>query len=257
LSGVWDRRTRLRAPANAEAFEFFDPLVQSGDAVYETAGALGKGERVWVLARLNGELAIAEGDPTRRYLLLSNSHDGTSSVQMKITAVRVVCNNTLTLALREGGTIRIRHDRDLWSGLDEAKALLGVIESTFDRLEQSFLAMAGARALDDAVNQYLAMVFPYPQDRADRLAAKRVDRQRKCAFHLSKHGKGNENPKVQGTVWAAYNGVTELIDHGKMAKVGADHSSRRLHSGWFGQGAAVKARALQLATEWVETLSPS
>jgi hypothetical protein len=62
---------------------------------------------------------------------------------------------------------------------------------------------------------------------------------------------------MQGTVWAAYNGVTELIDHGKMASAGADHSCRRLHSVWFGHGAAVKARAPRLATEWVETISPS
>ena len=77
------------------AFDFFDPLVQDGHAWYETAGALGRGERVWIQARLPGDLEIAPGDRVKRFLLLSNSHDGTSSVQILLTPIRVVCNNTL------------------------------------------------------------------------------------------------------------------------------------------------------------------
>jgi phage/plasmid-like protein (TIGR03299 family) len=103
---------------NVEAFEFFDPILGEGAATYETAGALGKGERVWILARLSGDFNVAGGDVIRRYLLLSNSHDGTSSLQVKITPVRVVCNNTLTLALSQGGTLRVRHDRDVKTALE-------------------------------------------------------------------------------------------------------------------------------------------
>ena len=103
----------------------------------------------------------------------------------------------------------------------------------------------------------LVEVFPDPQDPKDRRAATEAANRRKCALHLYWHGRGNENPAVRGTVWAAYNGVTELIDHRKARMGGADSTSRRLHSVWFGRGAAIKARALRLATEWVESVAPS
>jgi hypothetical protein len=98
---------------------------------------------------------------------------------------------------------------------------------------------------------YLANVFPYPVDVSDKQAHKRADYRRACALHLFHHGKGHDNPAVAGTVWAAYNGVTEFVDHARGTQSGSDHSSRRLHSVWFGQGAGTKSRALSLAGDWV------
>jgi hypothetical protein len=77
-------------------------------------------------------------------------------VPLKFTPVRVVCKNALTMPLDEGGAIGVRHDRDLRNGLNKAKALLGLIESTYDRLGHRFLAMVAARVVDAAVTQYLA-----------------------------------------------------------------------------------------------------
>jgi phage/plasmid-like protein (TIGR03299 family) len=239
---------------NADAFEFFDPIVKSGQATYETAGALGRGERVWVLA---GDLCVTERDMTRKYLLLSNSHDGTSSLQVKLTPVRVVCNNTLTLALGQGGTFRVRHDKDIKEGLERTRTLLGLVQDTYSRLERLFQAMAKAKVEQAAAEQYLIDVFPDPQDGNDVTAAARVSNRRKCALYLFRHGRGNEDLTVHGTIWAAYNGVTELIDHRKSTPSGPDFTPRRLHSLWFGQGAAIKARALRLAIEWVRNASPS
>src|SRR5205823_4457144 len=113
---------------NVEAFAWFDGIVGEGAAIYHTAGALGAGERVWILAKLPGCIQVADDDISHKYLLLSNSHDGESSVQIRFTPVRVVCANTLGQALREpGSAIRVPHTRDLKERLALARRNLRVI----------------------------------------------------------------------------------------------------------------------------------
>lgn len=146
-----------RVLQNRDAFAFFDPLVEGGKAAYETAGALGHGERIWILARLKGDLDVA-GDKLQRFLLLSNNHDGRASVQVKLTPVRVVCNNTLTLALSGGDTIAVRHDRDLSRRLEEAKKLLGLVDRRYAELEELFKRLAATELTRKRALQYFADV---------------------------------------------------------------------------------------------------
>jgi phage/plasmid-like protein (TIGR03299 family) len=235
---------------NREAFEFFDPLVQDGRATYETAGALGHGERVWIQARLAGDFEVVSGDAVQRFLLLSNSHDGTSSVQVKLTPIRVVCNNTLTAALAKGRAIRVRHDRDVRERLEHAKELLGVIEAQYLEITELFRRMAQVHFDQDRAAKYFADVFP---ERATADANRRSLENRRWALHFYEHGRGNEAPRVRHTLWAAYNGVTELVDHRKSRAVGPDVTPKRLGSIWFGAGATTKERALKLARELAGT----
>jgi phage/plasmid-like protein (TIGR03299 family) len=110
---------------NSDAFAFFDPIVGEKAAVYRTAGALGQGERIWLLAKLPDDIRVVGDDIAEKYLLLSNSHDGKSSVQLKFTPIRVVCENTLTMALRSGPTLRAAHTKDLPQRLDLGASLVG------------------------------------------------------------------------------------------------------------------------------------
>ena len=124
LGIVGDRYTVLQ---NEDAFTFFDSLVGTGEAIFETAGALGQGESIWLLAKLPGYIRVGRNDEVKKYLLLTNSHDGKSMVRAKLTPVRVVCNNTLSAAL-EGAEqeVRIRHTPSAVDRLEEAHKILGL-----------------------------------------------------------------------------------------------------------------------------------
>src|ERR1022692_1339805 len=156
---------------NRDAFRFFDPIVGEGAAIYHTAGALGDGERVWMLAKLPDDIQVAVGDISNKYLLLSNSHDGRSSVQIKFTPVRVVCNNTLVQALGSGETIRVSHTSDLRNRLDIARQNLRLINTRYTSIESTFRDMVRVKMDDTRLAAYLKLVFPEPHDPKDERAA--------------------------------------------------------------------------------------
>ena len=236
--------------------------MQEGHAWYVTAGALGRGERVWIQARLTGDLELASGDRVERFLLLSNSHDGTSSVQIQLTPIRVVCNNTLVVALSDGRAINVRHGLDMAGRLEQAKALLGLVNQRYDEVAVLFRRMAATELTREHARKYFEHVFPNDTPPG---ANRRAEDFRRWAFYFYERGRGTDLPKVRGTLWAAYNGVTELIDHGQARRHGADRTPGRLNSIWFGYGAEIKERALRVAEHmataaprfnWIPMLSP-
>ncbi len=255
--GDWGRRDcpvfgvvgkGYRPLQNVDAFRFFDSIVGMGAAIHHTAGALGNGSRVWILAKLPGHIRVVGDDVADKYLLLSNGHDGHTAVQIKFTPVRVVCQNTLTRALAGGATVNIVHKPDMPRRLDEAKEALGIINGQFAAMEQDFQRMAKQSLKDQQLATYLASIFPDPKPSP---AHPRVieSLRRRAAFHrqqsarLAIEGKGNDVAAVRGTLWAAYNGVTEYVDHlwGKFR--GEGDRARRLNSLWFGRGHQMKSRA--------------
>ena len=229
---------------NSKAFEFFDPIIGEGAAIYHTAGALDDGQRIWILAKLPSYIEVANDDITDKYLLLSNSHDGNSSVQIKFTPIRVVCWNTLTMALKHGSTVRVPHRRDVQRRLEEARTLLKIIDTRYLEIEYTFKAMAKTRFNTPRLYEFLNRVFPDPSDPSDVRGRRRIEQMRTAAAELFEQGRGNQKPAVSGTLWAAYNGVTELIDH----KASSDKAAH-LDSIWFGNGYLTKARAYEVAKQ--------
>jgi phage/plasmid-like protein (TIGR03299 family) len=241
---------------NTEAFAFFDPLVEEGYATYETAGALGNGERVWVLAKLNNPIDI-KGDLTDKYLLLSNSHNGKSAVKIKFTPIRVVCNNTLTWALSKNRNYNIKHDSQLELNIGKAKKLFSSITSEYADIEKTFRTLAETEVDEKRLDEYLNAVYPEPTKPEDtkRLPdwEKRVERSKRDRAHcvaIFQNAERQPVRELQNTLWTAYNAVTDYVDHYSGRTVNTD---AHLNSIWFGSRSITKSNALQTATEYAES----
>jgi phage/plasmid-like protein (TIGR03299 family) len=234
---------------NTEAFAFFDRLIGEGRAVYETAGSLGRGERIWLLARLPGDLWVTSEDNVGQYLLLTNSHDGRSPLRALFTPIRVVCENTLRAALGGGIStgVSIRHVGDILGKAQEARRVLGISIQYFDAFGEQARAFVGRSLKREALARYFESLVPTPRnaDPARSIAT------RETLLRLFEAGKGNDLPTVRGSLWAAVNAVTELIDHERPTRVkGAQKAElKRFESAQFGSGARLRSRA------WNEALA--
>ena len=235
---------RYQPLQNSEAFKFFDPIVDRKTAMYETAGALGEGERVWVMAKMPGDIEVVRGDNCQKYLLLSNSHTGKGSVIVKFTAVRVVCQNTLTMAMEDGQTaFRVRHSAKVNQRLDEVAELIAAANHVYKQAAERFRLLAATKLRDKKMLEtYLAALFPKsePQKQEGTHSPKwdHVTKLFETAPDLQLHG-------VKGTLWAAYNAVTRFEDY---RTVKSESNANRLNRVWFGAGADLKMRALTEAT---------
>jgi phage/plasmid-like protein (TIGR03299 family) len=234
---------------NHEAFEFFDHIVGKGAAIYHTAGVLGEGERIWILAKLPGEIRVVGEDITNKYLLLSTSHDGSGAVQVKFTPVRVVCQNTLIQALSRGRTIKVAHTRNIKERLHLAEETLGIVTKGYESTAENYKAMSGYNLGAQELKTFLEGVFPMPSNwkekGTDQKTLKKVLQRRERAMDCFENGRGQRLKGVPGTLWAAYNAVTESVDHLWQHT----NDDRRLKSQWFGEGYQVKARAYEIALQ--------
>jgi phage/plasmid-like protein (TIGR03299 family) len=238
---------RYKVVQNSESFEFLDSLVASGELRYETAGALGRGERVWMLARMPGDILLPGDDRTQRYLLLSNSHDGGTALRILPTAVRVVCANTLSMALsgRDQCGFTFRHVGAIEDKLNEARKALGFAERYFDQYG-SLAQQLAARVLTDAQRDaYFNALYPDPAS-GDPAKQKQV---RAALWGLLERGKGADLESARGTAWGLVNSVTEYVDHHVpiSERDGVSSVQRRWESSVWGDGQKVKSRAFNLA----------
>lgn len=243
---------------NDQAFQFFDPLVDKGLATYETAGALGKGEKIWVLAKLTESIEIA-GDRIERYVLLANGHDGNTALQVLFTPVRVVCQNTLSAALtKTGWRSKMYHQVGIHNRMKDLGDDIANVLSFYTELEQQFNAIAAVQLSDERLERYLKSVFPNPEQPQFRKISKerfekeaqRIEHLRKNCSALFRDGKGNQAAGVAGTLWAAYNGVVEFFDHYETYQ----NRMARFRELLFGESFRYKSKAFavaaDLAAEW-------
>lgn len=150
---------RYRIIQNQEAFAFTDELLGNG-VRYETAGSLQEGRKVWLLARLPREYIIS-GERISPYLVFSNTHDGSGAVRVAVTPVRVVCNNTLNLALNTAKrSWSMIHTGDIKGKIQEAKDTLFMAEEYMDNLGKEFERLRKQKITDQQVKEYIELLLP-------------------------------------------------------------------------------------------------
>jgi len=226
---------------NKEAFSFFDAVVGVKEAMYHTAGALGDGERVWILAKLPGYIRVGGDDVSEKFLLLVNTHDGTTAARMMFTPIRVVCQNTLNIAL--GGTeakASIRHTTNMGIKIDDVRKTLQIVNARFTMFEDAAKKLAVTQLTGDAWKSYL-IGLKLASDEDD--ATTRMKNITEEVSRLFESGKGADMKTAKGTAWGAFNAVAEYVDYVR----GSDKIESRAKSLLFGSGADLKQRAWDAA----------
>lgn len=254
---------RYRPIQNVQAFDFLDSLAASRTIRYHTAGVLGQGERIWILAQLHGEIRIPKTDDViKKFLAFTNAHDGTAAGRAFWTPVRIVCQNTLNQAIRgaKGEGVTVRHTGSLDGKIKEAQRILGLAIEAYDDLDGQIKQSAKVKLTDAMRAAYFASLFGpkskgNDEDGSEEEVSTRTQKTLNRLEELADHGRGNDNKIIRGTLWTAYNAVTELIDHERSTRVqnkadgtpSGSVASKRFESAMFGQGARVKEDAWEMA----------
>jgi phage/plasmid-like protein (TIGR03299 family) len=228
---------------NDKAFDFFAPFIDSKEATIECAGSLHEGRRVFILAKINRDpLKIVGDDTVEKYILLSNSHDGTLAVRAGFTPIRVVCNNTLQLAHSEGTSqlLRIRHTKSVVENLEKVQEIMNVANASFEATAEQYRLLARTDIDKKTLEKYVKIVFAQKVAEEGEETKSRVS---EAVAKLFETGRGMDLPGVRGTYWAAYNAVTEYIQYER-----GNNEIVRLDQTWFGAGAQLNKKALQTAT---------
>jgi len=200
---------------NADAFEFFDAIVgDTNVAMYETVGALGNGERIFITAKMPEEINIGGHDRTQVYVLLSTSHDGSGAVVGAITPVRVVCNNTLNAALGAAKKkVYIRHTTNAQAKLADAHKVLDISHKFVEETQSILEKMATKKVSDASAIKLIEELFPSPEEAE---ASTRLKNIRDEVWQSYKNGIGQEG--IKGTAYGFYNGIAYFFDHTKEYK---------------------------------------
>lgn len=227
--------------------EFYRDLSEVSGFELETAGVLKEGKKFWALAKTGKESTLKGGDLVKGYILLATSCDGTLATTATPTTIRVVCNNTLAIAL-QGATNAIKVPHSTSFDAQAVKKQLGIAVSQWDEFMYRMRALAERKVQwTEAMSFFMEVLCdtsardPIPNVLPNKRAMEKVQ-----SLYEGK-GRGSEMESARGTAWGLLNAVTEYVDHERRAR----SSEYRMDSAWFGQGAAIKQKALHSALQLV------
>ena len=236
--GVVTDRYKVHQPA--EVLEFFNTLVQSAGFTLEVAGAIKGSKRIWALANVNREAVVLQDDAVRGYLLLSTSFDGTAATIGQFTSIRVVCNNTLSMADQEQAPSRVvlTHGTEFDQSLMRDK--LGIVVSGFEGMMDNYRKLARQGVSSEYVKEFTNTLFPAAYNHQTNTF--KESRGFKRVIELfDGAGIGANNYGVYGTKWGLLNAVTQYVDHERGHNV-----DTRMNNAWFGNGNRMKSQAEEL-----------
>lgn len=230
--------------------EFYRDLTEVAGYELETAGVLKAGRKLWALARTGKSIALKGDDLVNGYLLLATSCDGTLATTATPTTIRVVCQNTLTMALRGAeGAIRVPHSTRF--DAQAVKRQLGVAVSQWDGFMYRMKTLAERKVKNHESMNFFLKLLCEPEGASSATGASGVlvnERAlKKVQAMYEGQGRGAELQAAKGTAWGLLSAVTEFVDHERRAR----SIEYRLDSAWFGQGAHLKQRALDQALQMV------
>lgn len=216
---------RYKIVNNVDAFSFTDALVgetEEGVVRYETAGSLNGGKRVWLLAKMPTKKVL--DDEVEPYMVFSNSHDGTGAIKICMSPVRVVCANTLNLALNTAQrSWSTKHIGNMEDKLEEARHCLGMASIYMDALDNEADRLANIKLDYEQINEILDQMFPVTEKDSDRKRAnvqKVKDNYSICYFMP-------DIEKFRGTAWAAVNAMSDMVGHSAPNRNTANYEENR------------------------------
>ena len=222
-----------------EVLHFYQDLVEVGGFELETAGSLKGGRKLWALAKTGQDLMLKGGDLVKSYLLLATSCDGTLCTTAQFTSVRVVCNNTLQVAVgNQTGAIKVPHSTQFDAAA--VKQALGLGVSQWDHFGQYAKELSQRPVAPQEALRFFSDLLAQPVEEESIVLTRPVQRLHEL---YQGAGMGAELASSHNTAWGLVNAVTEYVDHHRRTR-SQDH---RLDSAWFGQGAQLKSRALAQA----------
>ena len=238
---------RYKVVQPSEVLEFYRDLVSVGGFELETAGVLKGGKKLWALARTGQSSALKGNDVVQGYLLLATSCDGTLATMATPTTVRVVCNNTLTIAVN-GAVSAIKVPHNTRFDAQAVKQQLGIAVSQWDGFMYRMRTLAERKVKAHEAMNYFLKVICNTDAHSDLSVGLTNERAlKKVQMLYEGHGRGAEMHAAKDTAWGLLCSVTEFVDHEKQAR----SQDNRLDSAWFGQGASLKQRALEHALQLV------
>ena len=240
LSIVGEKYTPIQ---NQYCFDFVDALLESGEAHYESAGALGNGETVWCLASLNQKFSPVKGDEHKTYLLFTDSRDGNAAT-VKLTTTRVVCSNTLSIALKNKditqSVLRLRHTTGINDKLLAAKSLIKDVSFNIKTLNDKLKELSKVKLNKKSYTTILDCLFGAVE--------KSARKSNMCAIISDNFSKNDDNafPEIQGTAYALLQACTRFSDHQKEGFRLSETTlqKKRAEEAIFGSGDQFKRDAL-------------